>query len=302
MACLYACRSTPRAFRAQGWQVLRASSTATKAAPAKTASPEHHAAEPHVIGKTGHHDIHHYTVHHAVGTTGVATFHFKPEIRMAQVLKMGREVVPKMMATTSGHGAWGLPGPRSIFMEDEETKLYTSMNFWESKEAMEKFEKSEEQQKLMQDVGAFIDIKSMTHAAHSSDFIYYAPIKPCNFERYPVAVMTFKVKPGFRQVCQKLVTSNSDVARWTHDIGLLFQVITYNEAEDEATSYNVYKDLLKYTEGQTHMEKNLADWGIAEYIDWELPHKEGGAHDAHKDAAHHEDPTKVHSNSWVYSE
>lgn len=276
------------AFRRPGQVAFRALSTATAADHKPHAKPH---AQPH-------HATHVHAAHLAHGTIGRSTFHAKPEVNEAQLLKMGREIMPKFVA--SAPGVWGLPGPRSMFFENHHNE-WTSIGLWESEGAMEAYKKTEEHNKLMHAFGALIDVGTMKEEVHHADFHYWTPMRQCNWERYPIVVSEWKVKPGFREQCRKLVTKNKAVAEFAHNHGLLFQVLIYNAAETHVAAYAVYRDLLKWEAVQHDMEKHIAEWGLAEFLVDDGQHKT--KHDrTHSHTHHHDDGSIIHTNAWVYSE
>lgn len=213
---------------------------------------------------------------------------------------MGRKIMPKFVH--SAQGVWGLPGPRSLFFENHHNE-WISIGLWESADAMEAYNKSEGHAKLMQDMGALIDVGTFKEDVHDADFHYWSPMKHCNWERYPVEVAVWDVKRGFREHCRKLITENKAVAEWAHKQGLLFQVLTYNAAEDKVVAYSVFRDLLKWEAGQGDMEKNIADWGMAEFVvgDHDAGHHMDKHHRTHAHT-HHTHTGTIHTNAWVYSE
>lgn len=166
---------------------------------------------------------------------------------------------------------------------------------------MEAFQKSEDYEKLMHDASALVDAGKMKEEVHHADFHYFEPIRQCNWERYPVEVSEFKVKPGFRKQVRKIITQNKSVAEWAHNHGLLFHVFTYNAAEDHVVAYGVYRDLLKWEVGQVEVEKSLAEWGVAEFMVEDWAHQKAKHHDTHIHTHQHNSGT-LHTNAWVYSE
>merc|ERR1711957_615518 len=104
----------------------------------------------------------------------------------------------------------------------------------------------------------------MLHA----DFHYYAPIKECNYERYPMQINVHHlVKPGFREFLRKQVESNKDLAKWINDCGILFGAFTWNDAEDILTVYVMYNDMLKLESAAEEWPKKFEAWGMTEFMD-----------------------------------
>jgi len=222
----------------------------------------------------------------------------KPEVREAQLLKMGREVMPEFIA--SAPGVWGLPGPRSILFENHHNE-WTSVGLWESAHAMEAFKKSPAHDKIMHKLGALMDVGKMEEHVVHADFHYYEPMRQCNWERYPVEVTEWKVKPGFRKHVQKLIVDNSPLATFAHKMGIQFQVLTYNKAEDHVMAYTVFRDLLKWKTAQGELQKHMVDWGLADFIEHDSAAKEEVEQDSHHHIHHHQSGT-THTNAWVFSQ
>jgi len=290
MASLVARNGVRRSF----WQprsVVRGLSTAS-AADHKLHAQSHH-AQPH-------HWPHTHVAHIAHGTIAVNKFHMKPEIREAQLLKMSREIMPAFVATSPG--VWGLPGPRGILFENHHNEWH-SVGMWESPSAMEKWKKSAEHDKLMHKFGSLIDIDNMeqnNEEVCGADFHYHEPMRQCNWERFPIEVSEWHVKPGFRQQVHKLLTQNKSAVAWCHHVGLHFQVLKYNAAETHVVAYNVYKDLLRWEAGQGQLKKNFAEWGLAEFVVEDLAKKDI-PHQTHAHTHHHQQG-HLHTNAWVFSQ
>lgn len=272
---------------------FRSLSTATTAEHKPHTKPgahPHHASHAHV-----------HKAHLAHGTIAVSKFHVKPEVREAELLKMGREIMPAFVA--SAPGVWGLPGPRSLFFENHHNE-WTSIGLWESAHAMEAFKKSPEHDKLMHKFGALIDVGEMKEQVSQADFHYYEPMRQCNWERYPVEVSEWKVKPGFRKQVKHIITENDSAIAHIHKVGLLFQVLMYNAAETHVVGYSVYRDLLNFESGQHDMEKHLVEWGLADFVVHDEVKKEAkhAKHEHHAHIHHHQSGSTLHSNAWVFSE
>lgn len=283
MALLRACRRPCQAG-------FRSLSTATTAEHKPHAKP----------GGQPHHESHVHKSHVAHGTVAVGKFHLKPEARQAEMLKMSREIMPAFVA--SAPGLWGLPGPRSLLLENHHNE-WMHIGLWESANAMEAFKKSPEHDKLMHKFGALIDFgegEQKEQVSHA-DFHYYGPMRQCHWERYPVEISEWKVKPGFRKQVKHLITENESAMAHCHKIGLMFQVLIYSAAEDHVVAYSVYRDLLKWEAGQQDMEKHLAEWGLADFIQDVKHEPHVHKHEPHVHIHHHHSGT-LHSNAWVYSE
>jgi len=277
---------------------FRQSSSVVRSLRFATAVDHKHHAEPH------HAEPRHWprtqVAHIAHGTIAVSKFHAKPEVREAQLLKMGREVMPEFVATAPG--VWGLPGPRSIFFENHHNE-WNTVGLWESASAMEAFKKSPEQDKLMSKFGSLIDLdKREEEEVCGADFHYYEPMRQCNWERYPIEVSEFHVKKGFRQQVHKVLTQNKSAVAWCHDVGLHFQVLKYNAAETHVVGYSVYRDLLKWEAGQEQLAKKFAEWGLAEFLVEDLAAADKKApHQTHAHT-HHIGHGHLHTNAWVFSQ
>jgi len=248
-----------------------------------------------------HHASHVHKAHLAHGTIGVTKYHMKPEVRQADLLKMGREIMPEFIA--SAPGVWGLPGPRSFFFENHNNE-WTSVDLWESSSAMEAFKKSPDHDKIMQKFGALIDVGKVEEHVFHADFHYFEPMRQCNWERYPVEVTEWKVRAGLKNHVHKLIVDNSSFVTFCHRMGVVFQVLTYNAAEDHVRTYTVFRDLLKWEAAQGELQKQFVDWGLAEFIEQGLV-VEATKHEAKQDAHNHihtfEHGT-IHSNAWVFSQ
>jgi len=245
-----------------------------------------------------HHASHVHKAHLAHGTIAVTKYHTKPEVRQADLLKMGRDMMPEFLA--SAPGVWGLPGPRSFFFENHHNE-WTSVGLWESSNAMEAFKKSPAHDKIMQKFGALIDVGKVDEHVCHADFHYFEPMRQCNWERYPVEVVELKVKPGFRKHLQKLVVDNSPFAAFCNTHGAVFQVLVYNAAEDHVVFYTVFRDLLKWEAAQGELEKNIADWGLADFLEKDVETKQHAKQDAHNHI-HNFERGAIHSNAWVFSQ
>jgi len=218
----------------------------------------------------------------ATGTVSKSHWHTKhgPEVG-----KYAREHIPKYMAAVQG--VLGLPGPRAIAFENEETKQWTGLMFWESHAASQKAQGSKEHAKLMEGFGPLCDTDKKQEDAEMlhADFHYWAPIKECNYERYPIEVGVYHlVKPGFREFLRKQVESNGDLAKWCNECGVLFAALTWNDAEDKFTVYVMYNDLLKWEAKAEEWPKKFEAWGMAEFMDLENCTQ------------------AIHSNCFMYSE
>jgi len=269
MAALLARRC---ALRGTGCMTLRAGSTVTH-----TATDHSHAKH---AGKTSANPT---VLNMVTGSVSKNHWHTNHPVEVA---KHAREHVPHYIAAVQG--VLGLPGPRAIAFENDETKQWTGLTFWESHSASQKAHDSEEHAKLMEGFGHLLDMDKMKEADVEmlhADFYYWAPIKECNYERYPLTVAVHNVKPGFRKFLRKTVGSNHDMAKWLIDIGSLFSAVTWNKAEDKMTVYTLYNDLLKYEAAMGEGAKKFEAWGFTEFMDLE-----GGA------------PAEVHSNCFMYSE
>jgi len=271
MAALLARRC---ALRGSGCMTLRAGSTVTHTVTDHAHAGKHagkHHAEPTILNM-------------ATGT--VSKIHWETH-RWSEVVKHAREVVPPYLA--SMQGVLGLPGPRAIAFENDETKQWTGLVFWESHAASQKAHKSEEHTKLMEGFVPLLDMdKRMKEAdpeMSHADFYYWAHIKECNYERYPLTVAVHKVKPGFRKFLHKTVQTNHEMAKWCKDVGSLFAAITWNHAEDKMTVYSVYNDLMKYEAAMAEAQPKFEAWGFNDFMDFD-----GG------------DSTVVHSNNFIFSE
>merc|ERR1712238_155286 len=172
---------------------------------------------------------------------------------------------------------------------------WTSVGLWESAQAMEAWKKSPAHDKIMHKLGALMDVGKMEEHVVHADFHYYEPMRQCNWERYPVEVTEWKVKPGFRKHVQKLIVDNSPLATFCHKMGVHFQVLTYNKAEDHVMAYTVFRDLLKWKAAQGELPKHMVDWGLADFVvehHHEAKHHEAAHHEAkyakHHDAKHHD--------------
>lgn len=273
---------------------LRASSRALSSTSFKTVIDQKAHAEPHAQPHAQ--PVH--SAHLAHGTTAVRKYHLKPGVRLDQLLMKGRELMPKLVS--SAPGVWGLPGPRSMFFENQDHE-FTSIGLWESEEAMAAYEKSKDHEILMRDLGAFMNFGEVKGEVHQADFHYWSPMGECNWERFPVVVSEWNVKPGFRQQCHKLVNDSKAVAAYAQNHGLLFQILIYNAVESHVVAYAVYRDLLKWESAQHDMQKHMADWGLAEFIVVDEKQHKAKQHQT-PGHIHHHDCGTIHTNAWVYSE
>lgn len=185
----------------------------------------------------------------------------------------------------------GVPGPRSLVFRDDKTQEVTSVDFWESAEAIDAHRHDAEHQKIMSEFRVFADPDTFQQEVHPhTDVLYYSSMPQCNWERYPIEVGHWPVKPGSRQQSVKILSENKSLLQWVHDAGLLVLVLKYNEAQDHCISYGVFKDLLKWDAMHKDFGRKLTEWGLAEIVT--VP-------DIDEAAAQIPAP---HSNAWVYSE
>jgi len=218
----------------------------------------------------------------AAGAISKDHWHTKHE---AEVAKHAREHMPTYLAAVQG--VLGLPGPRAIAFENEETKQWTGMVFWESHAASKKAHGSKEHVKLMKGFGPHLDMDEKVGDAEMlhADFHYWAPIRECNYERYPVAVgVHHMTKPGAREFIRKQVTSNHDIAKWANDCSVLFAALTWNDAENKLTMYTIYSDLLKWEAHAEEWPNKFEAWGMTDFMDLE------------------QSTSMIHSNCFLYSE
>jgi len=257
------------AFSGNGRMTLRAASTATHTATKKRPSTagKLHAAPKILNVATGTVSKNHWRTHHP-----------------AEVAKHAREHIPKYIAAMKG--VMGLPGPRAIAFENEETNQWTGLMFWESHSASQKAHHSKEHAQLMEGFAPFLDMTEMKEGEPEilhADFHYWAPVRECNYERYPVSVAVHHVKPGCREFVRKLV-EKEDLAKWCHDNSILFAALAWNDAEDKVTVYIMYNDLLKFEAAAGEWPKKFAAWGMTEFMDLD------------------KSTSVVHSNCFMYSE
>lgn len=217
----------------------------------------------------------------AAGTISKNHWHTKHE---AEVAKHAREHIPQYLAAVKG--VLGLPGPRAIAFENEETKQWTGMVFWESHTASKKAHDSEEHVKLMEGFGPHLDMDKKVGDAETlhADFHYWAPIRECNYERYPVEVGVHHMKPGAREFIRKQVASNHDIAKWVNECGALFAALAWNDAETKLTVYIMYSDLLRHEAHAQEWPKHFEAWGMTDFMDLE------------------KSISTIHSNCFLYSE
>jgi len=257
------------AFFGNGRMTLRAASTATHTATSFRPTPVKAHAVPTILNMaTGTVAKNHWRTHHP-----------------AEVAKHAREHIPKYIAAM--HGMMGLPGPRAIAFENEETKQWTGLMFWESHAASQKAHTSKEHADLMEGFAPLLDMTEMQEAEPEmlhADFHYWAHVRECNYERYPLEVGTYHVKPGFREYARKQVESNPDLAKWCIDNSLLFAALTWNDAEDKLSVYILYNDLLKFESASAVWPKKFEEWGMAKFFDLD------------------KSTSVVHSNCYMYSE
>lgn len=279
MASMSMIRSASISFGRQNLATVRAASTATVAA-AKDKKP--HQAP---------HGTHHVrAAHHVTCTAQTFTYHLKPEIRNVQVLQWARRMMPKFMHSAQGK-VLGVPGPRALSFHNDKTQENTCIDLWQSAEAMETQSQTAEHQKLMSEFGAYADADTFHQEVNPhTDVFYYASMEQSNWERYPIEVGVWPMKPGSRQKAAKCLAENKKLLQWVHDAGLLVLVVKYNDAQDQCTSYAVFKDLLKWEALHKDFGHKLTEWGLGELI---------AVPDINEAAAHIPAP---YSNAWVYSE
>jgi len=260
----------------QHMATIRAASTATVAA-----AKDH---KPHQAGT--HHHVR--AAHHVTCVTQTLKYHLKPEVREVQFLKWCRRIMPQFIHLAQGK-LLGVPGPRGVFFRDDKTQEYTSMNFWESAEAINTITQKAEHQKIMSEFHGYGDLDTVVEEVHPhTDIFYFASMQQCNWERYPIEVGHWPVHKGTRQQSAKILAENKKFLHWAHDSGCLVLVLKYNEAQDHCISYAVFKDLLKWEAAHVDFGHKLTEWGFAEIVTVpdlnavELP--------------------APHSNAWVYSE
>jgi len=279
MASMSMIRSASISFGRQNLATVRSASTATVAA-AKDKKP--HQAP---------HGTHHVrAAHHVMCTSQTSTFHLKPEVRNVQFLQWCRQVMPKFMHSAQGK-VLGVPGPRSLSFQNDKTQEYTAVHLWQSAEAVETHSQSAEHHELMRDFGAFGDADTIKQEVNPhTDVFYYASMEQSNLERYPIESLPWLLKPGSRQQLTKCLTENKKYLQWVHDAGVLCLVLKYNDAQDQCTSFAVFKDLLKWEAMYRDFDQKLMEWGVADLL--AIP-------DLKEACAQFPAP---HSNAWVYSE
>jgi len=151
--------------------------------------------------------------------------------------------------------------------------------------------KNPQHQKIMTEFEAYADHDSVQVEVHPhTDVFYYSSMPQSNWERYPIEVGHWPMKPGRRQQCAKILCENKELLQWCHDAGVLVLVLKYNEAQDHCTSHAVIKDLLKWERMHEHFGRTLAKWGMGEHL--AIPNL---------DEACAQMPPPF-SNAWVYSE
>jgi len=228
--------------------------------------------------------------HHVTCCAQTFRYRLKPEMREAQLLHWARRAMPHFLHVAQGK-MLGVPGPRGLGFRDDKTHEYTCMDLWESAEAMEMQSKKPEHQKIMSEFDAYVDPDSIQVEVHPhTDVLYYASMPQSNWERYPIEVGHWPMKPGTRQQCVKILAENKNLLQWCHDAGVLVLVLKYNEAQDHCISHTVIKDLLKWETMHKDFGRKLTEWGLAEHL--AIPNL---------DEACSQIPPPF-SNAWVYSE